>query len=77
MAPLVAECFANLECRVVTTKLTTQLTTKYNIFIVEVVKAWIDRSRRHPRTIDHHRNGTFVVDGRSLKLRSRMKSCHR
>jgi flavin reductase (DIM6/NTAB) family NADH-FMN oxidoreductase RutF len=68
-APLIAECYANLECRVIDTKLATQ----YNLFIVEVVKAWIDRSQKHPRTIHHHGCGTFVVDGETIKLPSRMK----
>ena len=68
-APLIDECYANLECRVIDTKLTTQ----YNIFIVEVVKVWIDRSQKHPRTIHHHGNGRFVVDGETIKLPSRMK----
>src|ERR1019366_9524960 len=34
--PLVAECFANLECRVADT----HLVNKYNFFVLEVVKAW-------------------------------------
>ncbi len=68
-APLIDECYANLECKVIDTKLATQ----YNIFIVEVVKAWIDRSRKDPRTIHHHGNGKFVVDGETIKLASKMK----
>ena len=68
-APLIDECYANLECRVIDTKLVTQ----YNIFIVEVVKAWIDRAQKHPRTIHHHGYGTFVVDGKTIKLPSKMK----
>jgi flavin reductase (DIM6/NTAB) family NADH-FMN oxidoreductase RutF len=68
-APLIAECYANLECRVKDTKMSTQ----YNIFIVEVVKAWIDRSQKHPRTIHHHGHGTFVVDGETITVPSRMK----
>jgi len=36
--PLVAECFANLECKVADTG----LVDKYNLFILEVLKAWID-----------------------------------
>ena len=68
-SPLIDECYANLECRVIDTKLATQ----YNLFIVEVVKAWIDRSQKHPRTIHHHGYGTFVVDGETIKLPSRMK----
>ncbi len=68
-APLIAECYANLECRVIDSK----LATKYNLFIVEVVKAWIARSQKHPRTIHHHGRGVFVVDGKTIKLPSRMK----
>jgi len=68
-APLIVECYANLECRVIDAK----LATRYNIFIVEVVKAWIDRAQKHPRTIHHHGCGTFVVDGETIKLPSRMK----
>lgn len=68
-APLIDECYANLECRVIDTKLVTQ----YNTFIVEVVKAWIDGSQKNPRTIHHHGKGIFVVDGKTIKLPSRMK----
>ena len=68
-APLIDECYANLECKVVDTK----LVPKYNIFVCEVVKAWIDRSKTNPRTIHHHGSGTFIVDGETIKLPSRMK----
>jgi len=68
-APLIEECYANLECKVIDTK----LTTKYNLFIVEVVQAWIDRSQKHPRMIHHQGNGAFVVDGETIKLPSKMK----
>jgi flavin reductase (DIM6/NTAB) family NADH-FMN oxidoreductase RutF len=68
-APLIDECYANLECKVMDTKLVTQ----YGIFILEVVKAWIDRSQKHPRTIHHQGNGRFIVDGETIKLRSKIK----
>jgi len=68
-APLIAECYANLECKVIDTKLVTQ----YGIFILEVKKAWIDRSQKHPRTIHHQGHGKFVVDGETIQLRSKMK----
>jgi flavin reductase (DIM6/NTAB) family NADH-FMN oxidoreductase RutF len=67
--PLVAECFANLECRVVDRR----LVNKYNLFIVEVVQAWIDPAQKNPKTIHHRGYGTFVVDGPTLKLKSRMR----
>lgn len=67
-APRIAECFANLECRVVDDT----LVKKYCLFILQVVKAWIDASRSLPRTLHHHGHGRFVVDGETIKLR--MKS---
>lgn len=67
--PLVAECFANLECRVVDT----HLVNKYNLFVLEVVKAWIDPARRHSKTIHHHGYGKFAVDGDMIRLKSKMR----
>jgi flavin reductase (DIM6/NTAB) family NADH-FMN oxidoreductase RutF len=68
-APLIAECFANLECRVVDTT----LVDKYCLFIMEVVKAWIDPAVKNPRTIHHLGRGVFTVDGKKIKLKSKMK----
>ena len=48
--PLVAECFANLECKVVNTL----LVTKFNLFILEVVNAWRDPAQKNRKTIHHH-----------------------
>jgi flavin reductase (DIM6/NTAB) family NADH-FMN oxidoreductase RutF len=67
--PLIEECYANLECRVVDTRMVKQ----YNFFVLEVLKAWIDPARKHPRTLHHLGKGRFVVDGRMLTLPSRMK----
>ncbi len=67
-APLVAECFANLECRVIDTR----LVDDYNLFVMEVVKAWIDPAQKDPKTIHHHGYGTFAVDGETITLESRM-----
>ena len=65
-APLIAECYANLECKVRDAK----LVTKYNFFILEVVQAWIDLARKRPRTIHHQGEGKFMVAGRTLHLPS-------
>ena len=67
-APLVAECFANLECKVADKT----LVDRYNLFVLEVVKAWIDPAQTHPKTIHHHGYGTFAVDGETITLNSRM-----
>jgi flavin reductase (DIM6/NTAB) family NADH-FMN oxidoreductase RutF len=68
-APLIDECYASLECKLVDTK----LVSKYCFFILEVRQAWIDRSRKDPRTIHHLGKGAFMVAGRTIKLPSKMK----
>jgi flavin reductase (DIM6/NTAB) family NADH-FMN oxidoreductase RutF len=67
--PLIAECFANLECRVVDR----QLVDTYNFFVLEVVAAWMTRGVREPRTLHHRGKGVFMVAGETIKLPSRMK----
>jgi len=68
-APLIAECFANLECRVADTR----LVASYCFFVLEVVQAWIDPAVKNPRTIHHRGHGTFMVAGEEIKLKSKMK----
>lgn len=68
-APLIDECYANLECKVADSR----LVVKYNFFILEVLKAWIDPSRKDPRTLHHRGNGALMVAGETIKLPSRMK----
>lgn len=67
--PLIAECFANLECKVVDTR----MVRKYNLFILEVVKAWRDPKPKRPQTLHHCGYGKFVVDGKTLQLKSKMR----
>ena len=66
--PLVAECFANLECKVADTR----LVNRYNLFVLEVLKAWTDPAQKNPKTIHHHGYGKFVVDGETIELPSKM-----
>ena len=68
-APLIKECYANLECRVVDTR----LVAAYNFFVLEVVKAWIARSRRRPRTMHHGGKGVFMVASEMIRLPSKKK----
>jgi flavin reductase (DIM6/NTAB) family NADH-FMN oxidoreductase RutF len=65
--PLVAECFANLECKVVDTR----FVSKFNLFVLEVIKAWTDPAQKHPKTIHHNGYGKFAVDGEMIKLKSK------
>ena len=68
-APLIDECYANLECRVIDMK----LAEKYNLFILEVLKAWVTPSKKRTRTMHHCGNGVFVVDGEIIKTSSKKK----
>jgi len=65
-APLIAECFANLECRVVDSR----MVARYNMFVLEVVQAWRDPAQADPKTIHHRGRGRFAVDGRIITLKS-------
>ena len=67
--PLIAECFANLECKVTDTR----LVARYNLFVLEVQKAWLDPAQKNPKTIHHRGNGRFVVDGEIIKTSSKMR----
>jgi len=66
--PLIAECYANLECRVADTR----MVNKYNFFVLEVVGAWLDAAVKAPRMLHHRGRGVFAVDGGTIRLPSRM-----
>jgi flavin reductase (DIM6/NTAB) family NADH-FMN oxidoreductase RutF len=68
-APLITECFANLECKVADI----HFVRRYNLFILEVLKAWTDPTQKNPRTIHHHGYGRFVEDGKAIRLKSKMR----
>ena len=68
-APLIDECYVNLECRLIDS----HMAYEYNLFILEVLKAWIDPSKKNPRTIHHKGKGCFMVSGKTIKIASRMK----
>jgi flavin reductase (DIM6/NTAB) family NADH-FMN oxidoreductase RutF len=68
-APLIGECYASLECRVADSR----LVNRYNFFILEVVKAWVDTAVKNPQTLHHRGNGVFAIAGEGVRLRSRMK----
>jgi flavin reductase (DIM6/NTAB) family NADH-FMN oxidoreductase RutF len=68
-APLIAECFANFECKVVDTS----LLSKYNFFILEVVKAHVPSRPKYPETIHYRGEGIFMVSGPSLDLHKKFR----
>jgi flavin reductase (DIM6/NTAB) family NADH-FMN oxidoreductase RutF len=68
-APLIAECYANFECKLVDTS----LIKRYSLFVFEVVKAHVAKSPRYPTTVHYRGDGVFMVSGRNLSYRSRFK----
>ena len=67
-APLIKECLANIECKVV------DIVKKHNIVVLEAVAAYFDTSRREKRTVHAVGDGTYVVDGRKLSRKKMMAS---
>jgi flavin reductase (DIM6/NTAB) family NADH-FMN oxidoreductase RutF len=67
-APLIKECFANIECNVI------DIVKRHNIVVLEAVAAYIDTSRREKRTVHAVGDGTFIVDGRKLSRKKMMAS---
>jgi flavin reductase (DIM6/NTAB) family NADH-FMN oxidoreductase RutF len=68
-APLIEECYANLECRVADTS----MVSKYCLFVLEVIKACIDPAVKNLRTLHHIGRGNFMVAGETIRLKSNMK----
>lgn len=68
-APLIAECYANLECRVADTR----EVNRYNFFVLEVLNARVDARVKEPKTLHHRGKGVFFVAGATMRLRSAMK----
>lgn len=67
--PMIKECFANLECKVVDQR----MAGRYNFFILEVVQAWVDPKKKNPRTLHHQGKDVFRVSGKTIRLPSQMK----
>ncbi len=67
-SPLIKECLANLECKVI------DIVRKHNIVVLEAVAACIDTARKEKRMIHAVGDGTFIVDGRRIDRRKMMAS---
>ena len=64
-APLIKECYANFECKLEDTK----LISKYNFFILKVVKAHVASSPKYPTTVHYRGNGVFMISGKQVKVK--------
>jgi flavin reductase (DIM6/NTAB) family NADH-FMN oxidoreductase RutF len=67
-APLINECYANFECRLVDSS----LIGKYSLFIFEVVKAHAAKSPKYPRTIHYRGDGVFMISGENTSRYHRL-----
>jgi flavin reductase (DIM6/NTAB) family NADH-FMN oxidoreductase RutF len=52
-APLIDECYANFECRL--------------LFVLEVVKAHVATSPKYPKTIHYRGDGEFMISGENTR----------
>jgi flavin reductase (DIM6/NTAB) family NADH-FMN oxidoreductase RutF len=68
-APLIAECAANFECRLVDDA----MVHKYNFFIFEVVKAHVAASPKYPQTLHYTGDGVFMVAGKIISRRAKFR----
>ena len=66
--PLIRECFANIECKVI------DIVKKHNIVVLEAVAAYIDSARKEKRMVHAVGDGMFIVDGRKIDRREMMVS---
>lgn len=67
-APLIKECLANIECRVV------DMIERHGIVVLEGVAAWFDNARAEKRMLHAVGDGTFVVDGDRLDRKEMMRA---
>lgn len=66
-APLISECLAALECRLI------DYVDKYSLVILEATHVWYNQWKKEKRLCHAIGNGTFSVDGAIIDCRSLMK----
>ncbi|HEX3599537.1 MAG TPA: flavin reductase family protein [Lacipirellulaceae bacterium] len=60
-APLIAECYANFECKLIDAS----LIKKYSLFVFEVVQAHVATRPKLPTTMHYRGDGLFMIAGRT------------
>ena len=68
-APLIAECYASFECKLIDTS----LINKYSLFVFEVVKAHVATAPKYPTTVHYRGDGVFMISGKNVSHRRRFK----
>ncbi len=66
--PLIKECLANIECKVI------DIIKRHNIVVLQGIAAYVDTARKEKRTVHAVGDGTFIVDGRRIDRRTMMAS---
>jgi flavin reductase (DIM6/NTAB) family NADH-FMN oxidoreductase RutF len=69
-APLIAECYANFECRLHDAR---RMIRTNGLFIWEVVKAQVATSPRRPQTIHDRGDGEFMISGAAISRRKKFR----
>ncbi|MHB8110668.1 MAG: flavin reductase family protein [Syntrophorhabdaceae bacterium] len=64
-APLIGECYANFECRLIDRS----LIKRYSLFVFEVVKAHVASAPRYPVTLHYRGDGMFMISGDNISYR--------
>ena len=67
-APLIAECFANFECRLADAR----MVKRYSLFVFEVVKAHVATAPKYPRTLHYRGDGVFMIAGENTRRYRRL-----
>lgn len=65
--PLIKQCLANIECRVV------DIIDRHSIVVLEGIAAYRDSARAEQRMIHGVGDGTFIVDGRKIDRKEIMR----
>ncbi|MEO8558511.1 MAG: flavin reductase family protein [Rhodospirillales bacterium] len=68
-APLIGECHANFECKLVDG----HLIDKYNFFIFKCVAAHVAPTPKHPQTLHYTGDGVFMVAGKIVSRRRQFR----
>jgi flavin reductase (DIM6/NTAB) family NADH-FMN oxidoreductase RutF len=66
--PLIAQCLANIECRVV------EIIERHDIVVLQGVAAYFDADHKEQRLIHATGDGTFVMDGRKFDRKEMMRA---